>query len=215
MILRTRALEGVVLFGLTPLAVQAWVPPQRWPDILALLAALVLLDGLRRLRILRKAWFGRLRRAERALMPRLLVRFCLCAALLVALIAWLAPDRLFELPRERPRLWLMLLAGYPLLSVLPQEWLYRRLFRRRYGPLFASTAGWIWASAAAFAWLHIVFGNLLAPLLCLIGGGFFAQTYARSRSLRLAVVEHSLYGMLVFSAGIGEYFYHAGAVLSA
>jgi hypothetical protein len=45
-------------------------------------------------------------------------------------------------------------------------------------------------------------------LLTLIGGWFFAETYARTRSMRLVWLEHALYGCLVFTIGLGDYFYH-------
>ena len=44
-------------------------------------------------------------------------------------------------------------------------------------------------------------------VLTAIGGWFFATTYARTRSLWLASFEHALYGQLVFTVGLGQYFY--------
>ena len=41
------------------------------------------------------------------------------------------------LPRRATGLWLAILALYPLLSALPQELIFRVLFFRRYGRLFA------------------------------------------------------------------------------
>jgi membrane protease YdiL (CAAX protease family) len=61
-------------------------------------------------------------------------------------------------------------------------------------------------SALIFAWMHLIFRNPLAVILTLVGGWFFAQTYARTRSLRLVCLEHALYGNLIFTIGLGEYF---------
>lgn len=142
-------------------------------------------------------------------------RFLACAAGLLLAVGLLSPDRLFYMPLERTALWAVLLATYPVFSVYPQELVYRHLFRRRYRRLFPGRAGWIVASAVAFAWLHIVFDNWLAVALTLIAGLFFAHTYLASRSLRLAIVEHTLYGALVFTVGIGEFFYHEAVGPSA
>lgn len=66
-------------------------------------------------------------------------------------------------------------------------------------------------SGVGFGFAHIVFGNWVAPVLCVIGGIMFAQTYARTRSLALVSLEHALYGDFIFTLGLGRYFYH-GAV---
>jgi hypothetical protein len=38
----------------------------------------------------------------------------------------------------------------------------------------------------------------------------FARRYQRSRSLR-AAAEHALYGVLAFTVGLGDLFYHGAA----
>ncbi len=43
------------------------------------------------------------------------------------------------------------------------------------------------------------------------GGWLFADTYRQSRSLWLVCLEHALYGDLIFTIGLGTFFYH-GAV---
>ncbi len=200
-----RWLEWLLLFGGVPLVLRWRVPPDLWPYLLAALALPGLLAACRRGG---GNWKRRPRPAERVQLRVLLRRFGICALGLLTAVALLAPERLFDMPRQQTALWLLLLATYPLFSAYPQELIYRYLFRRRYRRLFRRRGGWIAASAAAFAWLHIVFGNWLAVVLTLIAGAFFAQTYLAGRSLRLAVVEHTLYGALVFSVGIGEFFYH-------
>jgi hypothetical protein len=39
----------------------------------------------------------------------------------------------------------------------------------------------------------------------------FAGDYARRRSLGLACLEHGLYGCLIFTIGLGRYFYTGAA----
>lgn len=55
--------------------------------------------------------------------------------------------------------------------------------------------------------MHIIFRNPVAPLLTLPGGYLFATTYTRTRSLLITGIEHALYGDLVFTIGLGIYFY--------
>jgi membrane protease YdiL (CAAX protease family) len=100
---------------------------------------------------------------------------------------------------------------YPLLSVWPQEVIYRRFLRQRYAPLFGAGAGFIAASALAFGFAHVIFLSWIAVALTLAGGAMFARSYTRHHSLSLCCFEHSLYGCLVFTIGLGRYFYTGAA----
>jgi len=151
-------------------------------------------------------WRGDNFEAERRQLKALLLRFSLCAVGLIALTFTLFPEKLFELPRAMPRRWGLLLAAYPALSVYPQELLYRAFFVRRYRRLFRRVEEMLLASALVFGWLHVIYQNPFAVFLALVGGWFFAETYARTRSLRLVCLEHTLYGSLIFSVGLGEFF---------
>ena len=90
----------------------------------------------------------------------------------------------------------------------PQELVFRAFVLERYRPLFGSGRGIAAASAVAFGFVHVIFGNLLAVGLSLIGGWLFARRYQRTRSLLATSIEHALYGQLVFTIGLGAYFYH-------
>ena len=113
------------------------------------------------------------------------------------------PDEPVVAPDEPP-------AEVPLLSVVPQEIIFRRYLFTRFETIF-TPAMMVLVSGLGFGFAHVVFGNWVAPLLCAIGGIMFAQTYARTRSLALVSLEHALYGNFVFTVGLGRYFYH-GAV---
>ncbi|GAA0956194.1 CPBP family glutamic-type intramembrane protease [Virgisporangium aurantiacum] len=128
----------------------------------------------------------------------------------VVAIAVVAPDRLFDLPRRMPLLWVAVVVLYPLVSVYPQELIYRAFLLHRYGPVFggADTRGAAAAGTAAFGFAHLMFGSVWSVLLTLIGGWLFARRYQRSRSLLAAAVEHALYGVLAFTVGLGDLFYH-------
>jgi membrane protease YdiL (CAAX protease family) len=147
------------------------------------------------------------RRMVRAVLP-----FAVAAPVLVLLTAWIAPERLFALVRERPVLWAAIMVLYPLLSVYPQGVVYRAFIFHRYRPVFRSRLARILASAVAFSMVHVIFENWIAPVLTLIGGLLFAWTYARTRSQVVASFQHALFGCFLFTIGLGWYFYYAVVV---
>ncbi|MCL4220668.1 MAG: CPBP family intramembrane metalloprotease [Phycisphaerales bacterium] len=113
----------------------------------------------------------------------------------------------WALPRQRPGLWLVIMVWYPVVSVWPQEVLYRAFFFHRYACVLTRPWARVLGSAAAFGWMHILFLNGVAPLLTFLGGLLFAWTYERSRSVLAASIEHAVYGCWVFTVGLGAYFY--------
>jgi len=115
---------------------------------------------------------------------------------------------LFSLVRRAPLFWVAIMLLYPLLSVYPQELLYRAFFFHRYQPLFGSGWGMLLASAFAFGFAHVILGNWISVVLCLIGGLLFALTYQHSGSLLLTCLDHALFGNFIFTVGLGQFFYH-------
>jgi membrane protease YdiL (CAAX protease family) len=138
-------------------------------------------------------------------------RFALGGALLTVGAALFAPQLLFSFPRQRPQLYAMVMVLYPLLSVYPQEIVFRAFFHHRYRDLFGGRTALIAASGAAFGYAHVVFENWVALALSVAGGVLFAHTYERSQSTLAVSIEHALYGCLIFTVGLGQFFYH-GAV---
>ena len=133
------------------------------------------------------------------------------AALSFGLTLALVPERLLELPRHRPGLWLLILLAYPLLSAAPQELIYRVLFFRRYGALFPSDKLALAANTVAFGFAHLFYMNTLTIGLTVLAGLIFGWVYLRFGSVLLSTVLHGLAGQLVFTSGLGVFFYH-GAV---
>ena len=148
----------------------------------------------------------------RPFLPQLLLRDAACLALLGLAVRLFAPELLFSFLKHRPALWALVMVLYPLLSVFPQEILYRAFFFHRYKPLFGS--GWmmIIASALAFGFVHIIFSNWFAVGLCVIGGLLFSLTYHQSGSLFLTCLEHAIFGNFIFTIGLGQFFYHGSRV---
>ncbi len=155
---------------------------------------------------LRQAWhWGEINRASLA---PLLRRFAICAIFLTVATLVLLPERLFGFVLEKPAFWAVVMLLYPLISVLPQEVIFRLFFFERYKHIFKTQEMMILASGLAFGLAHIIFQNWVAPLLCAVGGIIFAMTYARRKSLALVSLEHALYGDFIFTIGLGLYFYH-------
>jgi membrane protease YdiL (CAAX protease family) len=137
-----------------------------------------------------------------------------CLAPLITAITWFAfrdGHQFLSFPRDRPDIWIKVMVLYPLLSVWPQEIIYRSFIRHRYAPLFKTRAAYIAASAIAFGFMHILFLNPVAITMTLIGGVLFAHSYYKHQSLALACLEHALYGCLIFTIGLGQFFFSGAA----
>jgi membrane protease YdiL (CAAX protease family) len=140
--------------------------------------------------------------------PRMLETFAALAALVVAVVAWRVPEDLFDLVRRQPRLWLVVMVFYPVLSVYPQEIVYRAFFFHRYAAALPDETTRVVVSAVVFAVGHVFFPRpWIAMSLTFVGGLLFGYHYAESRSLLLASVEHALFGQLMFTVGLGRFFY--------
>ncbi len=135
------------------------------------------------------------------------LRAALAAAVISVLVLLLRPAALLTLPSHEPALWLAGLALYPFVSAWPQEIIFRVFFFHRYAPLFASPAGLMIANAAAFGFLHTIYPNTVAPLLSVPAGLLLALTYRRTRAMGPVWLEHAIYGLLLFTLGLGEFFY--------
>jgi membrane protease YdiL (CAAX protease family) len=201
------AAEFVVLFIGVPVVVKLGLLPFYPLILLWTVAAACLLI------MLRDKNFNRLRLWQitgRKALNRICVRFAILAGLLAGCVAVFKPLLLFSLPRQQPLLWVIVIVLYPILSVYPQAIIYRAFLFYRYRILFGKWLG-IAVSAAAFSYMHLIFENVLAVVLTLLGGVLFAKTYDETNSLVLSGIEHALYGTFIFTVGLGNYFYY-GAV---
>ena len=146
--------------------------------------------------------------AVRPALPGMLRTWAVVSVLAVAGVAALTPDRLFDMPRHQTALWAAIVVLYPIASVYPQEVLYRAFLLHRYAGAFGTGRSAATASAAAFGFAHLLFGNVLAVVATLAGGWLFARRYQQTRSLAAVCVEHALYGLTIFTVGLGDFFYH-------
>ncbi|WP_433060466.1 CPBP family intramembrane glutamic endopeptidase [Dactylosporangium sp. CS-033363] len=146
--------------------------------------------------------------ALRPELPRILRLWALAAVLAVAAVWVFDREHLFDLPRHNPGLWALIVVAYPVVSVYPQELLFRAFLLHRYRRILRTDKIAAAVSAVSFGLAHLLFGNPVAVVLTLAGGWLFARRYQRTRSLLTVCVEHAAYGLLIFTVGLGRYFYH-------
>ena len=150
--------------------------------------------------------------------PRLWWRGPCIRAGVVALAACLyvllnTPELFLSFPKNRTGMWSLVMLLYPVLSVLPQELIYRVYIFEKFFPEPHQEKLAILASTVLFSWVHVVYAGYFAMLSTLVAGGVLGGSYCRSRrhpgALWPVLLEHSLYGMLVFTIGLGRYFFLA------
>ena len=113
---------------------------------------------------------------------------------------------LFSFPKTNFRLWLFVIIVYPFLSVIPQEIVYRVFFFQRYFPKNNNFNFLIILNMFVFSYGHLVFNNFHAILITAIVSPIFTFAYLK-KSFLTCVVLHSLGGQIIFTLGLGKYFY--------
>lgn len=126
-------------------------------------------------------------------------------AFITILYVWFTDEiQLFIVVRTKPLLWVVILFVYSLLSVYPQELLYRTFFFQRYQSLVNNEKLFIFINAIIFSLGHLLFKNALVIVLTFLGGLLFALTYNKSKSTLLVSIEHAIYGCWLFTVGMGS-----------
>jgi membrane protease YdiL (CAAX protease family) len=141
--------------------------------------------------------------------------FAIGGGAVAAYVAHYMPELFLEFPRNRPDTYQRIMLLYPLMSVMVQELVYRTFFFHRYGVLFGK-AWWlaIILNGVLFGLGHIVIGTPLAVYGTMATGVLFAWRYAVTRSFWAVFIEHTLWGALVFTVGLGRYFFTGVGILS-
>jgi hypothetical protein len=138
---------------------------------------------------------------------RILAMFLPLGGVIAAYAFMAMPQDFLALPRRRPDVWLAVMIFYPLVSVTAQEIMFRVFFLHRYGALFEGRLAFaVLLNAALFAFAHIVFASWITIFISFAGGLIFAWRYLTARSFWAVVLEHSLYGNLIFTVGLGRDF---------
>lgn len=145
----------------------------------------------------------------------ILVVFALAGGAVAFYVAQTHPALFLEFPRNRPETYKKIMLLYPAMSVAVQELVYRTFYFHRYGALFGR-AWWlaILLNGALFGLGHIVIGTGLAVYGTTATGVLFATRYALTRSFWAVFLEHTLWGALVFTVGLGRYFFTGVGILN-
>jgi len=207
--------EIAVLYGLAPIAVYLLVYDYHIPLLMLLpwvfggLILLLLVEGDR-------AWARAVLRLPRFIdVLKIFGLFIICGGALTLYAARFFPQYFLVFPERFPGLWLRVMFLYPAISVVTQEIYFRVFFFHRYGPLFGShhtaaiavnAALFAFAHAAIFAYRHAPF-HWGAVALSFTGGLIFAYRFSRTQSFWAVALEHSLYGDLIFTTGLGVFFF--------
>jgi membrane protease YdiL (CAAX protease family) len=126
---------------------------------------------------------------------------------MVAYVILFEREKLFNLPRTHPWIFVAMCFFYPVFSAFGQEIIYRTFLIRRYGRIFSREWHFILASGITFSFLHIVYYDPVSMILTFVGGLYFAKVYYQTRSVLFSSVLHGLMGMIVFGVGLGQYFW--------
>jgi hypothetical protein len=204
-----------ILYGLAPIAVYLLVYEFHIPLLLLLPWVF---GGLLSLLVLEKdnTWVKTVLHLPR--IPDILSvlgLFIICGGVLTIYTAKFFPQLFLAFPERAPELWLRVMVLYPLISVVTQEIYFRVLYFHRYGPVFGPyRAAAIAVNAAFFAFAHAaIFAYRQTPFhwgpvaLSFAGGLIFAYRFSRTKSFWAVAVEHSLYGDLIFTIGLGAFFF--------
>lgn len=135
-----------------------------------------------------------------------LILLC-CAVSLILVVLILMPGNFLNLPRANPWIWLAICCFYPVFSAYPQEILFRTYIFRRYKKIFPGKWQMIAASGVSFSFVHILYYHPVSIILTLVAGLYLAAAYNRTRSVLYTACLHAILGVLVFTVGLGEYFW--------
>jgi hypothetical protein len=211
--MRPKSLELIILFGLLPLVLLITrlngirVPPLPLLWIGAVACVVLMRRHKKRdAEVSTHSEECRMKATRSDLIEAFLL-VSLCSGLLFILYPLITTSPMFEFPRERPIVWLVVLCLYPILSVVPQGIIFRRWFALRYTTLLGSGGTMIVIGALCFGCSHILLGNVVAPVITAIGGALFMRTYLKSGSGWLADLEHAVLGNVAFTIGYGQWLY--------
>ena len=210
-----RILEMALLYGAAPLAVDRAVHGMGLPVFIALLPVL----GVIVILLAADPTFSLRRELSRGFGPStlasILAVYVVAGGAVAYYVAHYHPEWFLEFPRDRFDAYRKIMLLYPAMSVVAQELVYRTFYFHRYGLLFGR-AWWlaILLNGALFGLGHVVIGTQLAVYGTVATGVLFATRYALTRSFWAVFVEHTLWGALVFTVGLGRYFFTGVGILT-
>jgi membrane protease YdiL (CAAX protease family) len=130
-----------------------------------------------------------------------------CALVMLAYVWFFDREKLFNLPRANPWIYLALCIFYPVFSAFGQEIIYRTFLSKRYSRIFPRKWHFLLASGITFSFLHIVYYDPVSMILTFIGGLYFARVYQQTGSVLFCAILHGIFGIMFFGVGLGQYFW--------
>ncbi len=119
-------------------------------------------------------------------------------------VCYLDKASLFKPVLTQPKVWIQFVLIYSFLSVVPQEFIYRSFYFRRYQPLFKHQFIFLMLNIIVFSLAHILFKSGFILGITLIGGALFTYTYQKTKSILWVSIEHAIYGSWLFTIGMGK-----------
>lgn len=137
---------------------------------------------------------------------RSVYRLVVIAILIIGFTWWFYTDLLFEYIVEEPYGYMVTFFLYPIASVIPQEIIYRVYFFHRYRSIFTNKLIFVFVNAFVFGLIHVIYDNWVAPIATFLAAILFVFNYYKSRTLLNVSFEHYVYGIILFTAGLGYFF---------
>ncbi len=134
---------------------------------------------------------------------------CAIIILAAAVYSYLDPNVTWlALPKLRPQLWLLIMLLYPLLSVLPQELIWRYHLLETMQLIIPHKIMRMVISSVCFGWMHVIYGNFFAIFSTIALGWILCLIYYQgNKSIWPIWLIHAIAGQVAFTFGIGAYFY--------
>ena len=138
---------------------------------------------------------------------QMIIRVTVFFVFSVMAVIILMPENLFIIPRTNPLLFILIFIFYPVWSAYPQELIYRAYFYHRFSSVLKNVRISIIINALLFSFSHVIFNNWIVIVVTFFGSLLFSYIYKKSNSLMVTFIEHALYGNIIFTVGLGKYFY--------
>jgi len=141
--------------------------------------------------------------AKEVFLKQLAIKF-IAIVILTSVITWIYyNESIFNAIKNNPTQYFIMLGVYISFSVIPQEFVYRKFYFLRYNLIFQNKWQLILVNTLVFSLGHLFFNNFLVVIITLIGGFIFSLSYYKFRSFKFICIEHSLYGLWLYTIGLG------------
>lgn len=197
-------LEFAIFFVAAPVLTAVILPPRQ---MFSALFAFTLLGIVLLVRTPDFSWRGLARNARNWRFRELVVFAAIVATASIATVRATNVPNEAILIIERPEILIMIWIGYPIVSALPQELLFRPLFYIRYKTILPDGLRADVLNAGIFALAHLMYWSWIVALYTFVGSLVFSWAYRTRGSFLLTLLLHAIAGNILFALGMGAYFY--------